>query len=110
MKKWSAGALCAALLCAVLPVRGAEVLTGDIPPFSIKEGPRPGFVREAVKEQLKGPGSIYFAKLSHSAGRALGLTRATRCWKDREAWSYENNRARPLLLFLLLFTSLLSAP
>lgn len=53
MKKWSAGALCAVLLCAVLPVRGAEVLTGNIPPFSIEKGERPGFVREIVAAMAK---------------------------------------------------------
>ena len=36
MKKWAIGALGAALLCVMLPVRAAEVLTGNIPPFSIE--------------------------------------------------------------------------
>lgn len=53
MRKWSAGMLCTALLCAALPVQGAEVLTGNIPPFSIKEGARQGFVREIVDAMAK---------------------------------------------------------
>lgn len=53
MKKLSASAVFAALLFALLPVRGAEVVTGNIPPFSIEEGPQPGFVREIVMEMAK---------------------------------------------------------
>ena len=37
----------AAVLCATTSSFAAEALTSNIPPFSIEQGPRVGFVREA---------------------------------------------------------------
>ncbi len=53
MKKLSASAFFALLLLPLLPARGVEVVTGNIPPFSISEGAQPGFVREIVMEMAK---------------------------------------------------------
>ena len=48
----------AAMLVGLLSMAGApahavEILTGNIPPFSIENGERPGFVREIVAEMAK---------------------------------------------------------
>lgn len=43
----------AASLCAPPSSFAAEALTSNIPPFSIEQGPRPGFVREIVAEVAK---------------------------------------------------------
>lgn len=53
MKKLSASAVFTALLLTLLPAQAAEVLTGNIPPFSINKGTQPGFVREIVMEMAK---------------------------------------------------------
>src|SRR3990172_466753 len=43
----------AAVLCAATSSFAAEALTSNIPPFSIEQGPRVGFVRESVSEIAK---------------------------------------------------------
>jgi hypothetical protein len=40
----------AALFCTTTSSFAAEAFTSDIPPFSIEQGPRVGFVREIVVE------------------------------------------------------------
>jgi polar amino acid transport system substrate-binding protein len=46
-----------ALLCTVTSSFAAEAFTSDIPPFSIEQGPRVGFVREIVVEIAKRMGT-----------------------------------------------------
>lgn len=43
----------AAFLCATTSSFATDALTSDIPPFSIEQGPRVGFVREIVSEIAK---------------------------------------------------------
>ena len=50
-------AFTAALLCAPPSSFAAEALTSNIPPFSIEQGPRVGFVREIVSEIAKRSGT-----------------------------------------------------
>ena len=43
----------AAFLCATTSSFATDALTSNIPPFSIEQGPRVGFVREIVSEIAK---------------------------------------------------------
>lgn len=47
----------AAFLCATTPSFAADALTSNIPPFSIEQGPRTGFVREILTEIAKRSGT-----------------------------------------------------
>jgi polar amino acid transport system substrate-binding protein len=47
----------AAVLCTISPTFAADAVTSNIPPFSIEQGPRLGFVREIVAEIAKRTGT-----------------------------------------------------